>query len=212
MEESKAIALLKKSDLGGLETLVILYQAKAVQAACLIVQDRALAEDIVQKAFITAAEKIHQFDPQRPFKAWFFRSVVNASIKTAIRQKKQSSLYDLIPGQNFTLADILADAHPLPEEWLEIEEHRASIQTALDMLPAEQRAVIVMRYFLELSESEMAGDLKRPPSTIKYWLRSARQQLKQLLTPARGPAPKNEGPIAVPEEKQKEARNEKQPA
>lgn len=205
MEESKAIALLQKGNLDGLETLVVLYQSKAVQAASLIVQDRALAEDIVQRSFITAVEKIHQYDPQRPFKAWFFRSVVNASIKAVSREKKQSSLYDMVPGQNFTLADILADTQPLPEEWLEVEEHKTSIQAALDILPAEQRAVIVMRYFLEISESEMAGELKRPLSTIKYWLRKAREKLKQLLTAGHFQTPQNEEPIAVQDKTGNEA-------
>lgn len=206
MEESKAIALLQKRDLNGLEALVHLYQVPAVQAACLIVQDRALAEDIVQKAFIIAADKIHQYDSNRPFKAWFFRSVINASIKAAKRQKKQTSLDDLIPGQKFTLADILADAHPLPEDWLEDQEHQASIQAAIESLPADQRAVIVMRYFLEVSESEMADELKKPLSTIKYWLRKAREQLKQLLKPEQTVQPqKTEQPIAVQEANEKEA-------
>jgi len=183
MDERQAIARLQSGDLSGLETLVECYQAQAVQAACLIVQDRALAEDIVQNAFIVVADKIHQYDPERPFKPWFFRSVVNASIKAANRQKRQVFLNEPQPGQDESLADLLADTHPLPEEWLEQQENRASVLHAIDQLPAGQRAVIVMRYFLEVSEIEMAGELQRPKSTIKYWLRTARKQLKQLLNP-----------------------------
>jgi RNA polymerase sigma-70 factor, ECF subfamily len=57
------------------------------------------------------------------------------------------------------------------------------VQQAIDRLPADQRAVIVMRYFLDVSETEMAGELQRPKSTIKYWLRTARKQLGRLLNP-----------------------------
>ena len=183
MEERQAIARLQKGDLSGLETLVECYQVRALQAACLIVQDRALAEDIVQNAFIIVAEKIHQYDSERPFGPWFFRSVVNASIKTANRQKRQVSLKESTPGEDFTLADLLTDPSSLPEEWLEQEENRSCVQQAVDQLPADQKAVIVMRYFLEMSEAEMAGEMKRPRSTIKYWLRTAREQLKRLLMP-----------------------------
>jgi RNA polymerase sigma-70 factor, ECF subfamily len=183
MEERQAIVRLQKGDLSGLETLVECYQVQAVQAACLIVQDRALAEDIVQNAFIVVAAKIHQYDPERPFGPWFFRSVVNASIKAAKRQKRQVPLKEQIPGEDFTLADLLTDPHFQPEEWLEQEENRSCVQQALDQLPVDQKAVIVMRYFLEMSEAEMAGEMKRPKSTIKYWLRSAREQLKRLLLP-----------------------------
>jgi RNA polymerase sigma-70 factor (ECF subfamily) len=183
MEERQAIARLQKGDLSGLETLVECYQMQAVQAACLIVQDRALAEDIVQNAFIVVSAKIHQYDPERPFGPWFFRSVVNASIKAAKRQKRQVSLKEPISGQDFTLADLLTDPSSLPEEWLEQEENRSCVLQAVDQLPADQKAVIVMRYFLEMSEAEMAGEMKRPKSTIKYWLRTAREQLKRLLMP-----------------------------
>ena len=183
MEERQAIALLQKGDLSGLETLVECYQVQAVQAACLIVQDRALAEDIVQNAFIVVAAKIHQYDPERTFGPWFFRSVVNASIKAAKRQKRQVSLNEQIPGQDFTLADLLTDPRSQPEEWLEQEENRSCVQQAVDLLPADQKAAIVMRYFLEMNEAEMAGEMNRPKSTIKYWLRTAREQLKRLLMP-----------------------------
>ena len=183
MEEGQAIKRLQKGDLSGLETLVECYQVQAVQAACLIVQDRALAEDIVQNAFIVVAAKIHQYDPERTFGPWFFRSVVNASIKAAKRQKRQVSLEEHIPGQDFTLADLLTDPRSQPEEWLEEEENQSCVQQAVDQLPADQKAVIVMRYFLEMSEAEMAGEMKRPKSTVKYWLRSAREQLKRLLMP-----------------------------
>jgi RNA polymerase sigma-70 factor (ECF subfamily) len=209
MEERQAIALLQRGDLSGLETLVACYQVRAVQAACLIVQDRAQAEDIVQNAFIIVAKKIHQYDSERPFGPWFFRSVVNASIKAANHQKRQVSLDEQIPGQDFTLTDLLIDPFPQPEEWLELEGNRSCVQQAVDELPAEQRAVIVLRYFLEMSEAEMAGEMKRPKSTIKYWLRTAREQLKQILVPKQGnQADKIEQSIPVPENRNKGERHE----
>ena len=182
MEERQAIARLQSGDWSGLETLVERYQVKAVQAAGLIVQDRALAEDIVQSAFVVAAQRIEQYDPERPFGPWFYRSVVNAAIKAANRQKRQIPLEQPLPGQDFSLEDILADEGLQPEEWLEREENRAFLLAAIDGLPAEQRAVIVMRYFLEMSETDMAGEMKRPQSTIKYWLRAARKKLRKALS------------------------------
>ena len=62
MEDRIAISRLKKGDFKALETLVTRYQVPAVQAAYLIVRDRALAEDVAQNAFVKAAERIHQFD------------------------------------------------------------------------------------------------------------------------------------------------------
>ena len=81
MEEQKAIARLKRGDISGLEALVRKYQVQAVRAAYLIIRDRALAEDIVQAAFLRAYERIGQFDAGRPFGPWFLRSVVNDAVK-----------------------------------------------------------------------------------------------------------------------------------
>jgi RNA polymerase sigma-70 factor (ECF subfamily) len=92
MDEKQAITHLKRGDIDALDVLVNLYQLKAVRAACLIVYDRSLAEDIVQSAFIRAYERIVQFDDQRPFGPWFLRSVVNDTLKAANRQKKLVSL------------------------------------------------------------------------------------------------------------------------
>jgi RNA polymerase sigma-70 factor (ECF subfamily) len=86
MEESEAIARLKGGDISGLEPLVRAYQVRAVRAAFLICHDRALAEDLVQAAFVRAYERIGQFNAARPFGPWFLQSVVHDAMKAAARQ------------------------------------------------------------------------------------------------------------------------------
>ena len=72
MDEHQALAQLRRGDIGGLELLVQLYQVKAVRTAYLITRDRALAEDIAQSAFLRVHERIHQYNPDRPFEPWVF--------------------------------------------------------------------------------------------------------------------------------------------
>jgi RNA polymerase sigma-70 factor, ECF subfamily len=95
MEDQTLISRIKRGDLNSLETLVNLYQTQAVHAAYMIVYDRVLAEDIAQTAFVKVAERIHQFDEQRPFTPWFFRIVINDALKVAKKQKRQVSLENL---------------------------------------------------------------------------------------------------------------------
>lgn len=183
MEEKQAITRLQRGDLSGLELLVKRYQVQAVQVACLIVQDKAVAEDIVQNSFIVAAEKIHQFDPERPFRPWFFRSVVNAAIKAAKNHQRTISLEEIQEQEGISLEGLLTDPQPQPDEWFDQEEIRNQVWQALDRLPPDQKAVIVMRHFLEMSEAEMVEQLQRPKSTIKFWLRVAREQLRRFINP-----------------------------
>ena len=181
MEERQAIIALKQGDLHGLETLVELHQQRAVEVAYLIVRDRATAEDVVQNAFIRAAEKIQQFDLHRPFGPWFFRIVSNLAVKTAQRDQSFVSLEDDVDPEIASLAISLADDRPLPEEMVERAELRQLVWQALARLKPEQRAVIVMRHFQEMSEAEMVTHLQRPNSTIKWWLHTARKRLKEIL-------------------------------
>ena len=75
--ERAAVDVLRRGDIAGLEILVRLHQVRAVRAAYLVTRDRALAEEVVQEAFVRAYDRIDQFDPGRPFAPWLLRSVVN---------------------------------------------------------------------------------------------------------------------------------------
>jgi RNA polymerase sigma-70 factor (ECF subfamily) len=181
LDEQQAISRLKQGDLGGLEILVRHYQVKAVYAAYLIVRDLKLAEDIVQSAFLQAAQKIHQFDARRPFGAWFLRSVVNAAIKADKQQRRFVPLDHHENEDNDPLIDWLLDPKPDPEQVIETEETRQMVWKAMEQLSAEQRAAIIMRHFLEMNETEMTSMLGRPLTTIRWWLRTARNRLRGML-------------------------------
>jgi RNA polymerase sigma-70 factor, ECF subfamily len=186
MDDQKAISRLKQGDLNGLEFLVNRYQVRAVHAAYLIVYDRALAEDVAQTAFVKIAERVHQFDEKRPFAPWFFRIVVNDAIKVARKQKRTVSLEEQLDESAAQLAKWLTDPALQPEQVLEHKEAHQKILRAIQNLPPEQRAVIVMRYFLDLSEADMSANMDRPLSTIKWWLREARKRLRNLVSSSQG--------------------------
>lgn len=178
MDEQQAIAQLKNGNLAGLEFLVHRYQVQAVHTAYLITGDRAIAEDVVQTVFLRLVEKIRLFDDQRNFRPWFLRSVVNDSIKEVKRQRRKISLDD----PNEPLIDLLSDDGPKPEQLAEDSDMRQLVWNALQQLSPEQRAVIVQRHFLEMKEAEIVESLKRPASTIKWWLHTARERLKTILS------------------------------
>jgi RNA polymerase sigma-70 factor (ECF subfamily) len=186
MDDRLAISRIKQGDLNGLDTLVNRYQAQAVHAAFLVVYDRALAEDIAQSAFVKVVERIHQFDEERPFAPWFFRIVLNDSLKAAGRQKQIVSLDQTTDDITRKLAVWLTDPAPLPWRLVEQKETEQLILKAIQSLPPEQRAVVVMRYFLEMSEADLSTEMGRPLSTIKWWLREARKRLRQRIGSSHG--------------------------
>jgi RNA polymerase sigma-70 factor, ECF subfamily len=179
MDERRAIARLKKGDVGGLEVLVRSHQTRAMRAAYLIVRDRALAEVVVQAAFVRAYEKIARFDERRPFAPWFMKVVVNDAIKAASRRERTVSYEDT----NDDPVIQLTDTETGPQDLAEEAEERRRVWTALEKLPPAQRAVVVQRYYLGMSEAEMAENDSSPPGTIKWRLHAARKRLSKLLRP-----------------------------
>jgi len=177
MDERRAIELLKEGDPGGLEVLVKSHQVRAVRAAYLICRDRPLAEDVVQSAFVKAYEKIGTFEEGRPFGPWFTRMVVNDAIKAAARRERTTRYGGASPDS------LLEDPDTGPHGRLEKAEERRRVWAALAKLPPAQRAAIVQRYYLGMSEAEMAGNEASPLGTIKWRLHAARKRLSNLLRP-----------------------------
>ncbi len=183
MNEADAIAQLKAGNIAGLKALMDIYQVQAVHAAILITRERAMAEDIVQNAFLRSFERITQFDSSRPFGPWFLRMVINDALKAASKQRRKISLDTDEEEIYQQLIDTLDAGEDEPEDLVQQSELRQIVSEALSKLSPQQRAVIVQRYYLGLSERDMSNVLDRAPGTIKWSLNSARKRLRALLLP-----------------------------
>ena len=177
MAETEAIACLRKGDIGGLAWLVKRYQVQAVRVAFLIVHDEGIAREIVQASFLRLHERIGQFDDKLPFAPWFFRIVVNDALKTIRYQKRLASWEAILESGEVALHSQL----PGPEESLSSILQKEAVWLALQKLTPPQRAAVVMRYYLDMSEQEMSARLQIAPGTVKWRLHQARQRLRELL-------------------------------
>ena len=181
MEDLQAIRRLKDGDIGGLECLVARYQARALRTAFLITQDEPTAENVVQDVFVQLYRRAGQLDEARPFGPYLLRSVVNAALNCMKREKRGGALE---VDRERTLEGLLEQAASV-EEQVEFRVLKGRILDALRELPPRQRAAIVGRYYLEMSEREMSEVLAAPRGTIKWLLNSARNRLRSLLSPER---------------------------
>jgi RNA polymerase sigma-70 factor (ECF subfamily) len=176
LDENKAIQRLKQGDLGGLETLVRLYQVEAVRTVYGIVREQAQAEDVVQAAFVRLAERIHSYDDHRPFAPWFFRVAARDALM-ALRQEEHAIALDVSDLIDSEWLECIAAATPSPETFLEQAETGDAVWAALDALSPEQRAVIILRYYSDLKYVEIAQHLSLPPGTVRWRLHAALRRL-----------------------------------
>ena len=183
MDESEVIAQLKNGNLAALQALVEMYQVQAVQVAVLITQDQAMAEDIVQNAFLRSYECIAQFDSTRPFRPWFLRIVTNDALKKVARRKRHVSFDAQEDGNYQLLTEYLEATMDEPEDIVQRHEVREAIQEAFTNLSPQQKAAILLRYYLGMSEQEMSSQMNCAPGTVKWHLNAARERLRTLLQP-----------------------------
>ncbi len=184
VDDHEAIGRLKAGDLSGLEVLVRRYQTPAIETAYLITHDLPLAEDVVHDLYLQLDRSIRTFDLTYPFKPWFMRCVVNASLRAARAARRDVGFETPVAAGaegDLTLGDLLPDPAVGPDDLLEQNELEAAVEAALWRLAPEQRAAVVLRYYLELGDDEISEQLNCATSTVRWRLHAARRQLRAWL-------------------------------
>ena len=142
--------------------------ASSVRTAYLILGDRLDAEDAVQEAFLRAWRFRESLTTATSFKPWLYRVVVNtcnSKLRKEIPHRDRRSRDDV-------LDDIAERSDPFNKVAL-----TQDVLRALHDLPAHLRVVVVLRYYSDLSEREIALVIDRQPGTVKSRLNEARRRL-----------------------------------
>jgi RNA polymerase sigma-70 factor, ECF subfamily len=164
-------ALVRRAQRGSEEAIEALFRAhwsRAWRAAYFIVHDGPAAEDIAQEAFLAAMRALDRFDRRRPFGPWLHRIVVNRAIDWARARALRREV-------GTEVEDEAAPPEGPPAAYSD------DIVAALRSLPAEHRAVIVMRYLLEYTPGEIAAALELPRGTVNSRLRRGLDRLGERL-------------------------------
>jgi RNA polymerase sigma-70 factor (sigma-E family) len=128
-----------------------------VRTAFLMVGDQGDAEDLVQECLLRVARRWPRVRSMEHPAAYARRVLFNLILDgRRMRARRQEELRDDGP------ADQLPQEEGLPEP-----EERLDLLQALAVLPSRQRAVMVLRYFADLPESEIANTLGCAPGTVK---------------------------------------------
>jgi RNA polymerase sigma-70 factor (ECF subfamily) len=137
------------------------------RAALLVTGDAAAAEDIAQEAFLSALRALDRFDVRRPLGPWLHRIVVNRAIDWCRARALR--------------AEVAAVADPGTDDERRDAPLGDAMVAALQQLPPEQRAVVVLRYLLDLTPGEIARALELPRGTVNSRLRRGLDALGELI-------------------------------
>lgn len=157
--------------------LVIRYQGIAARTAYLITHDLSEAEDAAQDAFVKAYHALGRFREGAPFRPWLLRIVANEAINRRNSAGRRSTV-ELTEAADRSIDD----ASESPEAAALATETRQTVLDALGCLRDEDRLIISYRYFLDLSELEMADALGVARGTVKSRLSRAMARLREVMS------------------------------
>jgi RNA polymerase sigma-70 factor (sigma-E family) len=140
-----------------IEDLYVRHAEGAVRLAYLLTGDRAVAEDLVQDAFVKLAGRlVHMRDPVA-FEAYLRTTIVNLT-RSHFRRKRVERTY--LERARLEVGSSVAPPSSSIED-------REELWRALSQLSSRQRAAIVLRFYEDLSEVEVGNILGCAPGTVK---------------------------------------------
>ena len=133
-------------------------------------------EDVFQETWIRVVRSAHRYDPEQRFSAWLFAIAWNL-IKDRWARR--------VPQDDADLATMVSSERS-PEEWAVSNDRARRVREMVDRLPERLAQAILLRFFEELSEKEVAARLGVPVGTVKsrlhHGLRRLAEQMDEELT------------------------------
>ena len=178
---------LRAGDEAAFVTLVARYQQPMIRLALTMVPNPAVAEETVQDTWMGVVRGIDRFEGRSSFKTWLFRILANRARSAGSREPAHTPLdaVHTVAPDRFDNQGQWAD--PL-DRWIEQSDDRLdaaawlpTLRSALDVLPARQRQVVLLRDVDGLSSEETCAVLKITAGNQRILLHRGRAQLRLAL-------------------------------
>lgn len=153
--------------------LVETYQRPVFNLCYRMLGDAQEAEDAAQETFWRAYQGIKKYDSNRSFATWLLSIAAHYCIDQQRKRKLPLVDIDLLPEED------APDPSPNPEKVISRQMENKNLHKLLDKLQPQDRAAIVLRYWYEMSEEEIASTLQLTASAVKSRLFRARRQLAE---------------------------------
>lgn len=174
-EDRMLIVKAKNGDTDAFETLVKKYQKPIYYLCHRMTGAHQSADDLSQETFIKAFVSLPKFKEGKNFFSWIRKIAVNSTLnylKVRVREKPLNDQLNHSPSNPKSLD------REMPQERLERTQMEQKFEEALQSLPADQRAIFILKVFENQSYKNISKILRIPHGTVMSRLNRARQKLK----------------------------------
>lgn len=170
LSDSKLLALIAQGSHTAFAQLVERHNQKFYRLAFRYLNQRELAEDMVQEAFIQLWEEPYRFNAQQSqFTTWFYRVIINKCLD----QKKRKTPIAFKEGEDFVDEQALGN-----EQFLVQTEQRFWLEKAINELPNTQRTALNLCFFEDLSNQQAANIMGVTLKSLQSLIMRAKTKLK----------------------------------
>jgi RNA polymerase sigma-70 factor (ECF subfamily) len=180
LPDQDLVDLYIKGDESCLEILIARHKKRVFSYIMMVVRDRHLSEDIFQDTFIKVIQTLKRgsYNDEGKFLPWVLRIAHNLVIDH-FRRVKRMPLVDA--GEDFDIFSVLTLRQGNVEDRMVKKQIRHDIRKAIEQLPSEQREVLIMRHYMDMSFKEIADTTNCSINTALGRMRYALINLKKSL-------------------------------
>ncbi|HQX43453.1 MAG: sigma-70 family RNA polymerase sigma factor [Saprospiraceae bacterium] len=170
--------------LGGSENafseLLDRHQKKIYTAIYLFVKDRDLAEDLFQEVFIKIIDTLRKgsYNHEGKFSQWAARIAYNMCVDHFRRNKRRTKVNT---SEDFDIFDVLELPDENREDQIIMSETHSHLRKLVDMLPAEQREVVILRHYADMSFKEISALTRVSINTALGRMRYALINIRKMM-------------------------------
>jgi RNA polymerase sigma-70 factor (ECF subfamily) len=182
LEDAELVDRTKAGDTRGFDELVRRYRDRVYRLSTKILRHEDDASEALQDAFLSAYRGLPNFKRESTFSTWLYRIATNAALMKLRRRRDGHVSYEQSQSGD-------SDAEPLaipdwsaqPLDELLDSEAREVLGREVDLLPANEKEVFVLRDMMEQSNSDVAGELGITIAAVKSRLHRARLHLRDRM-------------------------------
>ncbi len=162
---------------GAFDQLVARYASELYGFLLRFVSNAAVAEDLVQEAFLQVHSAAASFDASRAFKPWLYTIAANKA-RDLLRSRGRRQEHSLDAGSGGDEdgpagGDLLEALDSDAPEQHDVEETRARVRALIEKMPEHLRLILILGYYQQLPYAEIAEVLNIPVGTVKSRLHAA---------------------------------------
>ncbi len=175
---ARMVKLAKEGNRDALEKMVLSHEKRVLNLAWRLLCDPDEAKDAAQEVFVRLLKYLPSLDEQRDPSGWFYRTTVNVCRDVEARKRR----WRWIPlgGSDGEEGDT-PEMGPDLVERLSISQEAAKAMLALRLIPAKERAVLVLRDIEGFETAEVARILGSSETTVRSQASRARVRLKKIV-------------------------------